>query len=216
MKGQLTTCPEKFGAEAERKVLWPGRNDGDDVGPARGRRRSGGMLTPLTPAPPLYAERCGANGRLKGLRKEVMTSSFSSESEDREGPDDESEEPGPDSLMSKDKVLIKTANSLYRFSVTDAALRQGGLSGGTLGDDTRSAILVVSIREGADGHVNETPGLKVGARAVFYLVSHTGMERIITSVVTDLTLIRDGKAWSLSDTSFNPVRESPINMIVPA
>lgn len=142
--------------------------------------------------------------------------SFLSAPKGMEASGDDSEKPDLESLIGNDNVLIKTDNSLYKFLVTDSTLRQGKLSGGSLGENPRTAILVVSICESADGQVNETPGLSVGARAVFYIVSHAGMERLITSTVVDITLIRNGKAWSLSISSFNRKRKSPPSLIVPA
>jgi len=93
-------------------------------------------------------------------------------------------------LKKNDRILIKTNNNLYRFSVVDAALRQGVLVGGSLGDTPRRAVLVVSVTQGTGGDVSEMCGLKAGARAVFYLVSLDGMERLITSAVTTLRLVR--------------------------
>jgi hypothetical protein len=44
------------GLETEHEAPRPGRNDGDDVGLAWGRRSFSGMLTLLIPAPPLSPE----------------------------------------------------------------------------------------------------------------------------------------------------------------
>lgn len=95
-----------------------------------------------------------------------------------------------ENLKKNDRILIKTNNNLYRFSVVDAALRQGVLVGGSLGDTPRRAVLVVSVTQGTGGDVTEMCGLKAGARAVFYLVSLDGMERLITSAVTALRIDR--------------------------
>ncbi len=94
-----------------------------------------------------------------------------------------------ETLKNNDRILIKTNNNTYRFSVVDAALRQGVLVGGSLGETPRRAVLVVSVTQGAGGEVAETCGLKAGARAVFYLVSLDGMERLITSTVISLRLV---------------------------
>ena len=40
-----------------------------------------------------------------------------------------------------------------------------------MSDAPRSAVLIGSILEGADGRASEIPGLKIGARAIFYLIS---------------------------------------------
>ena len=121
----------------------------------------------------------------------MMTRSFSNEYADQvEAVRNDSGRLSLDNMIRNDKLLIKTGNSAYRFVFSDPALRQGVLSGGALSDTPRSAILIGSIAEGADGERNEISGLKVGARAVFYLVSPTGMERLITSAVVNLTLIK--------------------------
>lgn len=86
-------------------------------------------------------------------------------------------------IHSSDQLLIKTANSEYRFRVTDAEQRRGQLSGGTLGDSEREAVLAGAISgTGALGHIDL--GLKPGGRAVFYLTATRGIERLITSVIT--------------------------------
>jgi hypothetical protein len=96
-----------------------------------------------------------------------------------------------DNVSANDRVIIRTKNSLYRFSVNDPAQRQGLLSGGRLGDSPRNAVLIESLVE--DGsRVGGSPSvLKVGSRALFYLLTPRGVERVITSVITDLTLLKD-------------------------
>ena len=86
-------------------------------------------------------------------------------------------------IQSKDQLLIQTANSEYRFRVTDAAQRRGRLTGGTLGDSERDAVLAGAISAtGALGQI--ALALKPGGRAVFYLTATRGIERLITSVIT--------------------------------
>src|SRR5258708_2741619 len=98
-------------------------------------------------------------------------------------------------LRKQDRMLIRTANSTYRFAVVEPGLRQGVLTGGRLGDTPCRAVLVVSMVEGG-GLIEELTGLKIGARAVFYLVTLDGMERLITSPVTGLTHVRSGNGNS--------------------
>jgi hypothetical protein len=86
-------------------------------------------------------------------------------------------------IQSSDQLLIKTANSEYRFRVTDAEQRRGQLSGGTIGDGEREAVLAGAISgTGALGQIDL--GLQPGGRAVFYLTATRGIERLITSVIT--------------------------------
>jgi len=131
----------------------------------------------------------------------MMMHDFSSECEDQQDAVNDSGRLSLDNMVKADRLVIKTNNSVYRFVVADPAMRQGTLSGGALRDTPRSAILIGSIMEGADGRKSEIPGLKVGARAIFYMVSSTGMERLITSVVINITLIK-------GDKKLPPVTES--------
>jgi hypothetical protein len=86
-------------------------------------------------------------------------------------------------IQSKDQLLIRTANSEYRFRVTDAAQRRGQLTGGTLGDSERDAVLAGAISAtGALGQI--ALALQPGGRAVFYLTATRGIERLITSEIT--------------------------------
>jgi hypothetical protein len=86
-------------------------------------------------------------------------------------------------IQSKDQLLIQTANSEYRFRVTDAAQRRGQLTGGTLGNIERDAVLAGAISAtGALGQI--ALALQPGGRAVFYLTATRGIERLITSVIT--------------------------------
>jgi hypothetical protein len=88
-------------------------------------------------------------------------------------------------IQSKDQLLIQTANSEYHFDITDAEQRRGRLTGGTLGDSERDAVLAGAISgTGALGHIDL--GLQPGGRAVFYLTATRGIERLITSVITNV------------------------------
>jgi hypothetical protein len=81
-----------------------------------------------------------------------------------------------DDIRVDDKVLIRTRNSEYRFSVIDPHTNKGMLSGGALGEKPREAFLIESLSKGEDGASREFPGLKTGARALFYLSSGRAVE----------------------------------------
>jgi hypothetical protein len=92
-----------------------------------------------------------------------------------------------------DKVIIRTKNSLYRFSIDNPAQRQGVLTGGRLGDNPRQAMLIESLVE-CEGRIwNDVLGLKVGGRALFYLQSPAGLERVVTSEITSLTVEKQNR-----------------------
>ena len=88
-----------------------------------------------------------------------------------------------------DQILIRTQNSEYRFSIVDPNERRGTLSGGSLGDKSRDAVLVGTLSEGNNSNPldNVSSGLKTGRRALFYLTAKNGIERLITSIITGIT-----------------------------
>jgi hypothetical protein len=89
-------------------------------------------------------------------------------------------------ISPSDRIMIRTQNSEYRFSVLDPEERRGILTGGSLGDHHRNAILVGTLPDGANNFANDGSRLKTGARALFYLTAKNGVERLITSIITSL------------------------------
>lgn len=102
-----------------------------------------------------------------------------------------------DEIRRDDKVVICTQNSEYRFSVIDPQNHKGMLSGGSLGDQPREAFLVESLGKSDSGSLQDFRGLKRGARALFYLSSGHRVERVTTSRISRLTLIRAEDRTSL-------------------
>jgi hypothetical protein len=100
-------------------------------------------------------------------------------------------------IKTDDKLLIQTRNSEYRFSVIDPRSHKGMLSGGTLGDEPREAFLIESRGKGEDGGLRDFRGLKTGARALFYLLSGCALERVTTSKISSLTLVKAADRNSL-------------------
>ena len=90
-------------------------------------------------------------------------------------------------IMVHDKVVIRTRNSEYRFSVIDPVNHKGLLSGGALGEEPREAFLIESRCKGESGDFR---GLKSGARALFYLSSGSKVERVTTSEISGLKLVK--------------------------
>jgi hypothetical protein len=95
-----------------------------------------------------------------------------------------------DELSPKDKVVIRTRNSTYRFLITDPAKRRGVLTGGSLGHNTRDAVLIESFALDENGKRESSYDLRTGARILFYLSSTRGVERMATSVIQELAVIR--------------------------
>jgi len=88
-------------------------------------------------------------------------------------------------MSDSDRITIRTQNSEYQFSVIDPAERRGVLSGGSLGAAHRDAVLVGTL--GGTDHLSaDITGLKTGGRALFYLKAKHGVERLITSVITEI------------------------------
>ena len=96
-----------------------------------------------------------------------------------------------------DKVLIKTCNSEYRFEVADPVNGKGLLSGGTLGEKPREAILIESLIKSDSGRLRDFRGLKTGARALFYISSSHCIERVKTSNISSLILVKAADRTSL-------------------
>ena len=93
-------------------------------------------------------------------------------------------------IMVHDKVLIRTRNSEYRFSVIDPVNHKGLLSGGALGEEPREAFLIESRCKGESGGSHDFRGLRSGGRALFYLSSGSKVERVTTSEIYGLTLVK--------------------------
>jgi hypothetical protein len=102
-----------------------------------------------------------------------------------------------DDIHTDDKVVIRTQNSEYRFSVIDPQNHKGMLSGGSLGDHPREAFLVESLGKSDSGSLQDFRGLKKGSRALFYLSSGHRIERVTTSKISGLTVIRAADRSSL-------------------
>ena len=102
-----------------------------------------------------------------------------------------------DDLKPKDKVVIRTVNSTYRFLVTDPAKRHGVLTGGALGKNTRNAVLIESFIVEDEQRIDSSYGLKIGARILFYLSSARGAERMATSIIVELVVIRSEEEFPL-------------------
>jgi hypothetical protein len=85
-----------------------------------------------------------------------------------------------------EQILIRTQNSEYRFSMIDPVERRGTLSGGSLGNQKRDAVLIGTIADNnrISGDVLE---LETGRRALFFLQARHGVERLITSEITGIT-----------------------------
>ena len=94
-----------------------------------------------------------------------------------------------DDLCRADRILIQTRNSNYQFSVLDPSEGKGMLTGGWLCDEIMEAVLSGTMSE---HHIDfDSKELKTGARAVFFIDSKNHVRRLITSVITDLTLLKD-------------------------
>jgi hypothetical protein len=94
-----------------------------------------------------------------------------------------------DDLCRADRISVQTKNSNYQFSVLDPSERKGMLTGGLLGDEIMEAVLNGTMSE---HHVDfDSRELKTGARAVFFIETKNHVRRLITSVITDIALVKD-------------------------
>jgi hypothetical protein len=95
-----------------------------------------------------------------------------------------------DSLSATDCLLIKTANSTYRFLIVDPHRRRGILMGGALGSGAATTVLLgAEIRKG--GQVSALLSkLREGSRAIFFVALPDGVNQLITSPITGLVRTR--------------------------
>ncbi|HXG65777.1 MAG TPA: hypothetical protein VNO70_11770 [Blastocatellia bacterium] len=94
-----------------------------------------------------------------------------------------------DDLSATDEIFIRTENSEYRFSVIDPAQHSGVLSGGAWGDQRREAFLIGAVSEDGKSPKMTSEVLKTGARALFFLNTGKGVQRILTSVIQKLSRV---------------------------
>ena len=88
-------------------------------------------------------------------------------------------------ITDAEQIIIRTQNSEYQFSVTDAKERRGTLSGGSLGEHYRDAVLVGTISSN-NQIASDSLELKTGQRALFLMKAKHGVERLITSIITEI------------------------------
>jgi hypothetical protein len=100
-------------------------------------------------------------------------------------------------LHESDNILILTANSTYRFAVTDPMRRRGFLSGGALADYIEDATLVGVLVENHSGFMSDTSGLRTESCALFFIKEGNGFKRLTTSIITNLVHIKNSETKTL-------------------
>jgi hypothetical protein len=93
-----------------------------------------------------------------------------------------------DQLKAGDNLILNTENSEYRFKVTSPSDRRGILSGGQLGSEAHEAVLYGLTSETES--INEK-AISVNAKAIFFLQTRRGLQRLLTSIITNLKLVRN-------------------------
>jgi hypothetical protein len=94
-----------------------------------------------------------------------------------------------DKLSCADTISVQTVKSTYEFSLLDPSNRKGLLSGGSLGNHAIEAFLSGTVSP--DSRDFDMAELKTGARAIFFVESKKSVRRLITSVITDLSVARN-------------------------
>jgi hypothetical protein len=98
-------------------------------------------------------------------------------------------------MVASDQILMRTRQSVYLFSVTNANHCLGTLSGGSLGEESWEAVLIGSASQDSGNEVTYFDRLKIGARAVFFVYDSAGTKRVITSEITRLRFLKaDGNS----------------------
>jgi hypothetical protein len=88
------------------------------------------------------------------------------------------------------EISIRTQNSAYRFSLTDRILCRGFLTGGILGGQQRDAFLAGAVLPNAARSCDSNK-LETGTRALFYMDEGDKFCRLVTSVITELVLVKE-------------------------
>ena len=96
-------------------------------------------------------------------------------------------------VTARDEIHIRTQESEYVFKVRNPGLCSGVLTGGPLGRERRDAYLAGAIFPGAIS-ISDSKNLQIGARAIFYLKGKRGVDRLTTSVITELIRAESGRA----------------------
>jgi hypothetical protein len=92
-------------------------------------------------------------------------------------------------VSAMDEIFIRTRCNEYRLFVIDPSRCRGFLSGGLLGSKPRDSFLAGAILPKSDCIVDSTK-LETGARALFYMNGRYGVDRMITSPITQLRICR--------------------------
>jgi|SRR6185503_10286776 len=93
-----------------------------------------------------------------------------------------------DRLSKGDRVSVQTQRSRYQFSVLDASTQRGTLTGGALGNQILEVFLCGTISE--DRTDSDSSELKTGSRAIFFIDLKHEAQRLITSPITDIAIVR--------------------------
>lgn len=89
-------------------------------------------------------------------------------------------------LKPDENLLIRTENSEYRFRVVNPDERRGLLTGGSLGNTRREAVLIGTLPDGNYIEAADPERIKTGTRALFFLGATRGIERLITSAIKEI------------------------------
>lgn len=92
-----------------------------------------------------------------------------------------------DNVNPSDQISIKTKNSVYKFAIVEPKERRGILTGGSLGNRHREAVLVSMLEGDEPGEAQSSTVLKTGSRALFYMPASNGFERLITSAIINIS-----------------------------
>jgi hypothetical protein len=91
----------------------------------------------------------------------------------------------------RDTIVMETGRSMYTFTVTDKPNRRGMLVGGNV-TQPREAVFSGSLQH--DKGIWEN-GVRVGARATFFLIvpqDLSGFSQVITSPLVRIRVVRGG------------------------
>ncbi|HET9531163.1 MAG TPA: hypothetical protein VFQ92_12475 [Blastocatellia bacterium] len=106
-----------------------------------------------------------------------------------------------DDLQARDEVLIQTKNNQYRFVIIDPAEKRGLLSGGSLRNRQREAILVGTLAENTRSFAIESPVIRAGERVLFCLIDGNEAENFFTTGIQRLAHLRESNGRHVAAAS---------------
>jgi len=121
-----------------------------------------------------------------------------------ENPEPKANELALNELNATDTIRLETKNHKYEFVVLDPAGKRGLLSGGSVGDNQREAILIGSMAKNTKGFDCDNQVVKMGDRVLFGIITDKEPESFFTTSIRSLSVVRGGDERRDKTATSNP------------